>query len=232
MCTTCGCEEATHEHDHHHHDHGHDHDHEHVVIDVLAKSRRLAADNRAWFRDRGLAVVNLMSAPGAGKTTLLEHVARAMPIHVVEGDQATAIDADRVRAAGARAVQVNTGVGCHLDPHMVRHAVEDLRAERGSLVIVENVGNLVCPALFDLGEAARVVLLSTPEGDDKPLKYPHMFADASLVVITKSDLLPYVSFDVSRCRAHLPAKAKVMELSTKTGAGLDRFIGFLREVHA
>jgi hydrogenase nickel incorporation protein HypB len=242
MCTTCGCSEAA-SMDSHHHDHDHDHDHEHahsspearvvkVEVDVMAKSRALAADNRAWLARRGVRMVNVMSAPGAGKTTLLEQVVGVLesPVFVIEGDQATSLDADRIRRAGAKAVQVNTGTGCHLDPHMVRHALEDLAPPRGSVVIVENVGNLVCPALFDLGEDARVVLLSLPEGHDKPVKYPHMFATANLVALTKIDLEPYVAFDIARCKralAEICPRARVIEVSSTSGAGLDAFTSWL-----
>src|SRR5262249_16886393 len=169
---------------------------------------------------------------GAGKTTLLERTVRQVPFCVIEGDQATAFDAERVRAAGARAVQVNTGTGCHLDPYMVRHALEDLAPERGSLVGVENVGTLVCPALFDLGEAARVVLLSVLEGDDKPAKYSHMFATADIVLLSKVDLLPYVPFDVARVKRDLSEicpRARVASASTTTGEGIDAWCGWLRD---
>jgi hydrogenase nickel incorporation protein HypB len=235
MCTSCGCDA---------HEDGHGHDRQErspararkVEIDVLEKSRRFAADNRAWLRRHGVFMLNLMSAPGAGKTTLLERTARELgadvPLHVIEGDQATAIDADRVRAAGARAHQVNTGTGCHLDPHMVRHGLERLRPPRGACVVVENVGNLVCPALFDLGEEDRVVLLSTPEGDDKPLKYPHMFLGATLVLLTKIDLLPYVPFDVARFSAavqRLNGRAAIVAVSAQTGEGMNDFYRFIRE---
>jgi len=224
MCTTCGCEEAT-----------HDHRHEHVLdleIDVLAKSKRYAADNRKWLAERGIRMINVMSSPGAGKTTLLERTIREAKkeFFVIEGDQATALDAERVKAAGARSIQINTGAGCHLDPHMVRHALEDLDPPRGSVVFVENVGNLVCPALFDLGEAERVVLLSTPEGDDKPLKYPHMFQTASLVLLNKIDLLEHVPFSLENFTlavAKQSPRATVMHVSAWKGQGMGDFYGWL-----
>lgn len=241
MCTTCGCSSDTHDdHDHAHAHDGSDHGHVHgksktisLQAEVLAKSQRLADQNRGWLQRHGVTMINVMSSPGAGKTTLLEKLVRKTSpraVMVIEGDQATSYDADRIRAAGARAVQVNTGTGCHLDPHMVAHALDDLAPPRGALVIVENVGNLVCPALFDLGESERIVLLSTPEGDDKPRKYPHMFASASLVVVTKSDLLPYVPFDLAKCRAALAEvcpRAEVLTLSSTTGEGLDALVGWL-----
>ena len=166
---------------------------------VLAKNDHLARHNRDWLAERDIVALNLMSSPGSGKTTLLERTIADLhgerPICVIEGDQETTFDAERIRRAGARAVQVNTGAGCHLDAPMVQRAMEALRPDDGSLLFVENVGNLVCPALFDVGEQAKVVIISVTEGSDKPLKYPHMFSAADLVVINKSDLLPYVDFD-------------------------------------
>ena len=173
-----------------------------------------------------------MSSPGSGKTTLLERTIAASPrrISVVEGDQETVYDAERIRAAGARAVQVNTGAGCHLDAAMVRRALDDLTPDRGSVVVIENVGNLVCPALFDLGETSRVVVCSVTEGDDKPLKYPHMFGSADLVVLNKTDLLPHVDFDVDRfvadARTLRPGVA-VLPLSARTGEGMTAWLDWL-----
>ncbi|OQO89846.1 hydrogenase accessory protein HypB [Saccharomonospora piscinae] len=202
---------------------------------VLAKNDRLADDNRAWLAARGVRAVNLMSAPGAGKTTLLETTVRALAaevfVGVVEGDQAGSLDADRLRAVGCRTVQVNTGSGCHLDAEMLARALRELDPPRDSLVVVENVGNLVCPALFDLGEQHRVVLAATTEGEDKPLKYPHMFRAAELVVLTKADLVPYLTFDVDHFARHLarvnPA-ARLLVTSSVSGEGLDHWFGWLR----
>jgi hydrogenase nickel incorporation protein HypB len=204
-----------------------------LELDVLAKNDALAARTRAWLADTGITAVNLMSSPGSGKTTLLERTIRELgrPVSVVEGDQETLLDAERIRAAGARAVQVNTGSGCHLDAEMLHSALEQLAPAPGSLVMVENVGNLVCPALFDLGEAARVVVISVTEGDDKPLKYPHMFAAADLVVVNKTDLLPYVDFDVEVLAANarrLRPCVPVLPLSARSGEGVAAWYDWIR----
>jgi hydrogenase nickel incorporation protein HypB len=254
MCATCGCadhlpdhEHSTHHHDHHSHEHRHDgaldadhhpapaHPREILVFEqsILAKNSRLAEQNRAWFAKKRLRVLNLMSSPGAGKTTLLERTIRALPersISVIEGDQATENDAQRVRRAGARAVQVNTGAGCHLDAHLVLHASERLDPADGGLLMIENVGNLVCPALFDLGEGARVVICSVTEGDDKPIKYPHMFRACDLLILNKIDLLPYVEFDVARAVAHarrVNPRVTVLELSATRGDGMTAWLDWL-----
>ncbi len=246
MCTTCGCGSnevridgiATHDHPHPH-EHGHDHqDRTHTIEleqKVLAKNDALAEHNRTWLAERGITAINLMSSPGAGKTSLLERTIKesGRTISVVEGDQETAFDAQRIRAAGARAVQVNTGAGCHLDAPMVERALAELRPDDGGLVFIENVGNLVCPALFDLGEARKVVVISVTEGDDKPLKYPHMFAAADLVVVNKTDLLPYVDFDVERLSddaRKLNSKLQVMLLSVRTGDNIEAWISWLEEL--
>jgi hydrogenase nickel incorporation protein HypB len=260
MCTTCGCSgEATvrlvgpdgHWHEHHGPEHDHDHAHQHAAGDgrtvelqqkVLAKNDRLAGSNRDWLRQRGIFAINLMSSPGAGKTTLLERTARDLAgevgISVIEGDQAGALDADRIRSAGGRGavpvnvVQINTGAGCHLDAGMVAAALPVLGPPDGSVVVIENVGNLVCPALFDLGEAARVVLAPVTEGDDKPLKYPHMFRQADLVLVTKTDLLPYLTFDTARHAAdvrRLSPQARILQVSATTGAGLHNWYAWLRQ---
>ncbi|MFZ0141780.1 MAG: hydrogenase nickel incorporation protein HypB [Aeromicrobium sp.] len=234
---------ADHDHDHEHeHDHGHDHGAPHThTIDletaVLAKNDELAQANREWMAGRGIASVNLMSSPGAGKTTLLERTIKEQgagrPIAVVEGDQETVYDAERIRAVGAKAVQINTGSGCHLDATMVRRGLDTLEPDDGDLVVLENVGNLVCPALFDLGETKKVVIISVTEGDDKPLKYPHMFAAADLVVVNKTDLLPYVDFDVDRCEKDarsLNADLVWMPLSVRTGENLDAWYRWLGQL--
>ena len=250
--TTVGTPDAAghlHEQHDHPHDHTHPHDHEHGIdhradlrthtIDleqrILAKNDRLAADNRSWLADHGIRAVNLMSSPGAGKTSLLERTIRESDstITVVEGDQETVFDAERIRAAGARAVQVNTGSGCHLDATMVHRALDQLQPEAGGLVFIENVGNLVCPALFDLGETRKVVVISVTEGDDKPLKYPHMFAAADLVVVNKVDLLPYVDFDLTRLTADarkLQPQLTILPLSVRTGENFAAWHSWLRNL--
>jgi hydrogenase nickel incorporation protein HypB len=202
---------------------------------ILAKNDKLAERNRDWLRAQGILAVNLMSSPGAGKTTLLERTAAGlagrMSISVIEGDQETALDAGRIKAAGCAVVQINTGAGCHLDAAMVGEGLRALQPASGSIVVIENVGNLVCPALFDLGEGGRVVLASVTEGADKPLKYPHMFRQAHLVLLTKTDLLPYVDFDVRRYAADLrkvTPGAMLLQLSAVTGDGMDAWYDWLR----
>ena len=221
---------------------GHDHDtvHSHggiVALEarILAKNDALAEKNRAWFAGREILALNLVSSPGSGKTTLLERTIRdlkgALPLFVIEGDQATANDGERIRAAGAPAVQVNTGAGCHLEADMVARGLAELKPSAGSVVMIENVGNLVCPALFDLGERAKVVILSVTEGEDKPLKYPHMFKAASVMILNKTDLLPHVDFDVPRCIANarqVNPDIVVMQLSARTGEGFDAWSAWLR----
>jgi hydrogenase nickel incorporation protein HypB len=220
VCATCGC----------------GHPHEVLVLEekVLAKNDDLAAHNRAWLTERNIVALNLMSSPGSGKTTLLErtvtHMGDTRPVAVIEGDQETLLDAERIRATGGEVVQINTGAGCHLDASMLDRALDDLAPAPGSLLFVENVGNLVCPALFDLGESGKVVIISVTEGTDKPLKYPYMFAAADLVVINKMDLLPYVEFDVDACRLHVASvnpAASVVTVSATRGDSLTDWYGWL-----
>ena len=244
MCLTCGCGDtagvritSVNGHDHSHSDITElPSDRETLVIEeeLLAKNARLAAHVRAHLEASRICAINVMSSPGSGKTTLLERTIAERPpgreVCVIEGDQETAVDAERIRHAGARAVQVNTGAGCHLDADMVHRALDSLSPPVGSLLFVENVGNLVCPALFDIGENARVVVISVTEGDDKPLKYPHMFAAADLVVVNKTDLLPYVDFDVSRLSDQarsLKPSVSILPMSVRTGAGLDAWFDWL-----
>jgi hydrogenase nickel incorporation protein HypB len=245
MCATCGCGDdgAVITLAGHVHEHGHDHDHSHpthtetisLEQKVLAKNDELAEQNRLWLAERRILAFNVTSSPGAGKTTLLERTIREMrsdrPVAVIEGDQETLLDAERIQATGARVVQVNTGAGCHLDAQMVHRALEKLDPEPDSLLFIENVGNLVCPALFDLGERSKVVVISVPEGTDKPLKYPHMFAAAGLVLINKIDLLPYVDFDVDMCTRHarsINPDVQVLPVSATKGAGLQSWYDWIQ----
>jgi hydrogenase nickel incorporation protein HypB len=240
-----------HVHDHHPHE-GHTHDYGRgaagvhapglsqsrlvrIEQDILGKNNRYAAANRRYFAEHAILALNLVSSPGSGKTALLtrtlEDLKGELPAAVIEGDQQTANDAERIRATGVRALQINTGKGCHLDGHMVGHALEALKPADGSLLFIENVGNLVCPAAFDLGEAHKVVILSVTEGEDKPLKYPDMFHAADLMLLNKVDLLPYLQFDVDRCidyARRVNPRIKVMRVSALSGAGMADWYQWLR----
>jgi len=205
-----------------------------IEQDILGKNNAYAAGNRKHFAEHGIFAVNLVSSPGSGKTTLLvksiEMLQDKARVAVVEGDQQTSNDADRIRATGAPVIQVNTGKGCHLDAHMVGHALEHLNLADDSLLMIENVGNLVCPAAFDLGEAHKVVILSVTEGEDKPLKYPDMFHAADLMILNKVDLLPYLSFDVGKCvdyARRVNPRLQVMQVSATSGQGMEEWLGWL-----
>lgn len=207
-----------------------------LEIDLLNKNNEYAERNRKRLKDARILSLNLLSSPGSGKTTLLERsiadLSDTEEIYVVEGDQATQRDAARIRRAGATAVQVNTGSGCHLEADMLDQALDLLNPAAESLLFIENVGNLVCPALFDLGENHRVVVLSVTEGEDKPLKYPTMFNRADLIVINKIDLLPYVEFDLQKCieeARKLNPTAQIISLSATTGEGLQRWYDWVRQ---
>jgi hydrogenase nickel incorporation protein HypB len=226
VCGTCGCGAD-------------EHAHEHVSLEqnVLAKNDAIARDNRAWLRKRDAIALNLMSSPGSGKTTLLERtlvaLARTRPAAVIEGDQATSLDAERLRRTGAPAVQVNTGAGCHLDAALVRSALSRLDPPTGAVIFVENVGNLVCPAMFDLGEQRKVVVISVTEGTDKPLKYPYMFAAADLVLVNKIDLLPYVDFDLDLCAKHargVNPDLTLLTVSATTGEGMPSWYDWIASI--
>src|SRR4051794_690989 len=248
MCATCGCgsegprfttfgavPDARQGHGHGTHEHEHEHASRTVVLEerVLARNDLLAAENRRLLAERGVVAVNLMSSPGSGKTTLLARTVGELaprPMAVVEGDQETLLDAERIRATGCPVVQINTGEGCHLDAAMLRRGLDALDVAAGSLVFVENVGNLVCPALFDLGETSRVVVMSVTEGADKPAKYPHMFRTADLVLVNKVDLLPYVDFDPELCAeriGRINPTAQVLLVSATTGEGLAAWYAWL-----
>ena len=232
-------------HQHHHHDRdpaeGHAHSHRHGTVisleqEVLARNNQLAERVRGWLAGRDILALNLVSSPGAGKTTLLERtiteLGGEMPISVIEGDQQTLHDAQRIQATGSPVVQINTGTACHLDASMIGRALPQLNPPPGSVVMIENVGNLVCPALFDLGEWAKVVIVSVTEGDDKPIKYPHMFRASELMILNKIDLLPYVQFDMERCFAfarQVNPQIQIIPLSATRGDHLDAWYGWLRE---
>jgi len=238
----------------HDHAHGADHDHSHdrpahshapgltpaqmvrIERDILGANDEIAARNRRRFEDAGIFALNLVSSPGAGKTTLLVETIRLLaaelPLAVIEGDQQTSFDADRIRATGCRAIQVNTGKGCHLDAAQVERALAQLAPAEDSVLFIENVGNLVCPSAFDLGEAMKVVVLSVTEGEDKPLKYPDMFAASGLLLLNKVDLLPHVNFDVKRAIEYarrVRPGIEVLQVSATTGAGMAAWIDWLRE---
>jgi len=206
-----------------------------IEQDILAKNNAFAEANRQTLAQRGVFALNLVSSPGSGKTTLLCKTIALLgqlPVAVIEGDQQTSQDADRIRATGAPAIQINTGKGCHLDAHMVGHAMDQLDMAKGSLLMIENVGNLVCPAAFDLGEAHKVVILSVTEGEDKPIKYPDMFRAASLMLLNKTDLLPYLDYDVEAAVAYarrVNPTIRVIQISATKGDGMDEWLAFLRE---
>ncbi|UVK48601.1 hydrogenase nickel incorporation protein HypB (plasmid) [Mesorhizobium sp. AR07] len=249
-----------HDQDHHHHgDGGHEHHHAadcsvhygkgiagvtvpgmsqgriiQVERDILSKNDAYAEENRRYFERQGIFALNFVSSPGSGKTSLLVRTINdlkdRLTISVIEGDQQTSNDAARIRETGARAIQINTGKGCHLDAHMVGHATEDLALEPGSALFIENVGNLVCPAAFDLGEAHKVVVLSVTEGEDKPLKYPNMFAAADLMILNKADLLPHLDFNVGLCIANalrVNPRLQTLTVSARTGEGMEAFHAWL-----
>ena len=195
--------------------------------DILAKNELIAAQNRGWFKGRNILALNLVSSPGAGKTTLLTRTINdlkdKLAINVIEGDQETANDAQKIQETGCKVVQINTGTGCHLDANMVEKGYSQLNPPLNSVVMIENVGNLVCPALFDLGENAKVAILSVTEGEDKPIKYPHMFRASQVMILNKIDLLPYVQFDVDRCLAYakqVNPEIIIFQVSATTGVGL------------
>ena len=258
MCDTCGCGENDHqftmisENMEQHHDHGdhgdaqaHSHGHSHghsqekqirVETDILSKNNLLAERNRGYFEAKNIFVINFVSSPGSGKTTLLERLIdktkSKKSLFVIEGDQQTDYDAKRIKAAGASSLQINTGNGCHLDAHMINHAVNELKPAEHSLLFIENVGNLVCPALFDLGERLRIVVASTTEGEDKPLKYPTMFQSAQICVLNKIDLIPHLDFNEEIFYDNLKMvnpDIHLVPLSAKTGEGIDALVSMILE---
>ncbi|MEJ2134218.1 MAG: hydrogenase nickel incorporation protein HypB [Desulfofustis sp.] len=243
MCDACGCQTHTHDHDH---GDGHSQTHDDAVIveinrSLFAANDAMARSNREHFDEEGIVVLNLISSPGSGKTTLLEHtidrIGSEIKIGVIEGDIETERDAERIRAKGVPAVQLTTGGACHLDASMIHRGFDQLQKEPGGdsveLLVIENVGNLVCPATFDLGEHTRVVLVSVPEGPDKPAKYPKAFTSSQLFLITKTDLLPYFDFEVAEARKEalsLNPSLQVMDFSATTGDGFEVWLDYLREL--
>jgi len=258
MCTTCGCgvtegisiqkpgeegspvlEVPVHHHEHHEHEHDHHHHHEKTILeveqDILQSNQMLAERNRGYFLAKNIFAINLVSSPGSGKTTLLEKTLADLKgninFYVIEGDQQTMNDANRIDALQIPVVQINTGTACHLDSDMVSGAVLKLNPEPDSIVMIENVGNLVCPAAFDLGENVRVAIISTTEGDDKPIKYPDMFFGSQVCIINKIDLLPYVNFDIEKAKEfarQVNPNIEFFEISATTGEGMDKWYEWLK----
>jgi hydrogenase nickel incorporation protein HypB len=233
-------DDHTHDHSHTHgHDHHHEHSHDHsrkveVETDILKNNNLLAERNRGFFEAKNVLALNLVSSPGSGKTTLLEKTLTdlkdKLPFYIIEGDQQTANDADRIDALEVPVVQINTGSGCHLDSQMINNAVKQLNIKNDSILMIENVGNLVCPSLFDLGENFRVVIMSTTEGDDKPAKYPNMFESSQLCIINKTDLLPYLDFDIDKAKNYakkVNPDIEFIELSARTGEGLTEWYNWI-----
>jgi len=256
MCTTCGCPSTDHTHDHDHghthshegsHEHSHEdkHSHQHGTVsgtrttitieeDILSKNNRLAGFNRALFKEKGIFVLNLVSSPGSGKTTLLERTLRDLShqlrFAVIEGDQQTDNDARRIAATGVPVRQINTGAGCHLDAHMIMHGTDNFDLDNLDILLIENVGNLVCPAAFDLGERHKVVVLSVTEGEDKPLKYPQMFHNSTVMLLNKTDLLPHTDFDVEKCKEYarrVNPGIIIFEVSARDGEGMQSWYQWL-----
>jgi hydrogenase nickel incorporation protein HypB len=239
MCGICGCSEDINELGYHEHEHDH-HSHEehliHVEQNILAKNQQFALHNKSYLSNKNILALNIMSSPGSGKTTLLARtildLKNELDIAVVVGDQQTNYDAELIKSSGGHAVQINTGKICHLDAHMVGHALEGLSLKEKSILFIENIGNLVCPALFDLGEQFKVVILSVTEGDNKPLKYPDMFRCADLMLVTKMDLLPYIDFDLSKCMEYarrIKPNIEILTLSTVNRDGLNDWYNWLKQ---
>lgn len=237
MCGICGCSEETNEIVHHEHEH-HSHDEHliHIEQNILAKNQQFALQNKSYLFNKNILALNIMSSPGSGKTTLLaktiSDLKNVIDTAVVVGDQQTNYDAELIKSSGGHAVQINTGKVCHLDAHMVGHALEGLSLKEKSILFIENIGNLVCPALFDLGEQFKVVILSVTEGENKPLKYPDMFRCADLVLVTKTDLLPYVDFDLGKCMEYarrIKPNIEILTLSTVNGEGLNDWYNWLKQ---
>lgn len=236
MCGVCGCSEPGNQSinaHHHHHDHT-------ITIEqaIMAENQRYAEQNAAYFMDKHILALNIMSSPGSGKTTLLgqtiNQLSKTTPTAIIVGDQQTDADAKQLQQCGAKALQINTGQVCHLDAHNLGHAIQTMELADNTLLFIENIGNLVCPALFSLGENRRIVILSVTEGENKPLKYPDMFRIADLVLISKIDLLPYVDFDIDQCETYIKQiqpNADILRVSSKTGEGMASWIDWLTTAH-
>ncbi len=251
MCGVCGCgtedgkatiTKPNHSHDHHHHDHYHSHgDHHHKTVidlerDILQQNNIDAARNRGFFEAKNIFTLNLVSSPGSGKTSILERTLTDLKeekdFYVIEGDQQTLNDADRIDAVGVPVVQVNTGKGCHLESDMIFNAVKELNPTENSFLMIENVGNLVCPSMFDLGENKRIVIISITEGEDKPIKYPDMFHTADICIINKIDLLPYLKFDLAKLKDYalqVNHHLEFFEVSATTGQGMNQWYDWLKK---
>ncbi len=237
-------EHSEHGHDHHHGEHTHDHEHTHhhhktvleVEQDILQLNEVMAARNKGYFEAKNIFALNLVSSPGSGKTALLERTLADLkdeiPFYVIEGDQQTLNDADRIAAIEIPVIQINTGKGCHLESDMVYEAVKKLKIQDNSVLMIENVGNLVCPSMFNLGESKRVVIISTTEGEDKPIKYPDMFHTSDICIINKIDLLPYVNIDIDQLKLYalkVNPKLQFFEVSATSGKGMEAWYNWLRE---
>ncbi len=251
MCGVCGCgtedgkatiTKPNHSHDHHHHDHNHSHgDHHHKTVidlerDILQQNNIDADRNRGFFEAKNIFTLNLVSSPGSGKTSILERTLTDLKeekdFYVIEGDQQTLNDADRIDAVGVPVVQVNTGKGCHLESDMIFNAVKELNPTENSFLMIENVGNLVCPSMFDLGENKRIVIISITEGEDKPIKYPDMFHTADICIINKIDLLPYLKFDLAKLKDYalqVNHHLEFFEVSATTGQGMNQWYDWLKK---
>ncbi len=251
MCGVCGCGDGNgkviiakpnHNHDHsheHHQDHSHDHHHKTVIDlerDILQQNNIDAARNRGFFEAKNIFALNLVSSPGSGKTSILERTLKdlkpELDFYVIEGDQQTMNDADRIDALNIPVVQVNTGKGCHLESDMIYDAVKQLNPKENSILMIENVGNLVCPSMFDLGESKRVVIISVTEGEDKPIKYPDMFHTADICIINKIDLLPYLNFDLDKLKDYalqVNHHLEFFEVSATTGEGMEKWYDWLNK---
>lgn len=240
MCNTCGCNQYDENNsvsgelkEGHNHSHTHTHD---ISFNVMTYNNKFALENREFFTKNAIKALNLLSSPGSGKTTLLvrtiEELKEQISLAVIEGDQETEIDALKIQKTGIKALQINTGKACHLDAHGIAHAVRDLDLDKNSILFIENVGNLICPTAFDLGESERVVILSATEGEEKPLKYPHIFASADVVIISKIDAADFLGFNIPLCEENIRKinkKALIFRLSAKTGEGMEKWLSWLSE---